>query len=103
MSGSEADLSAIPEDVREVGRFAYRIATELRSGANSLDSEVAALMTSWTGGAADSYRAGWDEMNAGAVRVWDELFELAEKLGITADTYQQRDQSAAGTFGSLDL
>jgi len=35
--------------------------------------------------------------------VWDALFELAEKLGITANTLVATDQSNASGLSSLDL
>jgi hypothetical protein len=37
------------------------------------------------------------------VQVWDALFELAEKLGITADTVHGADESFAAGVSSLDL
>ncbi|MEV0355991.1 WXG100 family type VII secretion target [Nocardia sp. NPDC050697] len=59
-------FAAVPEDVAALGRFAYRIAIELRDGANSLDGEVSALMNSWRGAAAQSYADGWGDMHSGA-------------------------------------
>ncbi|MGW4737375.1 WXG100 family type VII secretion target [Nocardia xishanensis] len=103
MDGNVPNVSVVPEDVQDVGRFAYRVATELRSGAAMLDNEVTALLASWKGSSATSYADGWREMHAAALQVWDELFELAEKLGITADTYRQRDTGTAGAFSSLNL
>ncbi|MFI9507645.1 WXG100 family type VII secretion target [Nocardia sp. NPDC052566] len=94
-------LQVIPEQVKDLGRYAYGIATELRSGSNSLDGEVRGLLETWKGGAADSYGAGWDEMHQGAVRVWDVLFALAEKLGITAENYRTTDTGSASGISSL--
>jgi hypothetical protein len=34
-----------------------------------------------------SYQAGWSELYSGATKTWDALFELAAKLGVTADTF----------------
>ncbi|WP_040776419.1 WXG100 family type VII secretion target [Nocardia pneumoniae] len=100
---ASASLSVIPENVKEFGRYVYGIATELRSGTVSLDVEVNGLMSAWEGAAADAYLAGWNEMRGGAVEVWEALFELAEKLGITAETYRVVDAGTAPGFSSLDL
>ncbi|WP_062987692.1 WXG100 family type VII secretion target [Nocardia anaemiae] len=102
-SASSAALEVIPEEVKEVGRFAYRVATELRSGSSSLDVEVQSVLSTWRGIAADAYGSGWEELRRGASEVWEALFELAEKLGITAETYQTADSARASTFSSLDL
>ncbi len=97
------NLNVVPAEVSALGRYAYKLADELRSGAMSLDREVNALLTTWKGSAADSYDAGWDEMHSGALRVWDELFELAAKLGITADNYRDQDAKTKISINSLDL
>ncbi|WP_370010978.1 WXG100 family type VII secretion target [Nocardia cyriacigeorgica] len=97
------DVSMIPTEVKEVGRFAYSLAMELRSGAVSLDQDLNALLASWKGLAADSYAHSWQEMHTGAIRVWDELLELAEKLGVTAEGFQAKDSQTADHFGSLAL
>ncbi|WP_067648443.1 WXG100 family type VII secretion target [Nocardia harenae] len=93
-------FAVVPEEVAAVGRFAYRIANELRDGANSLDREVSMLMDSWRGAAAQSYGGGWNEMHSGAMRVWEELLQLAEKLGVTADNYLAQ-EAESGTAVSL--
>ncbi len=101
MTGPQA--SVVPDDVKDVGRFAYKIADELRSGAISLDRDVTTLLATWTGSAANAYDAGWKEMHSGALRVWEELFELAEKLGVTADNFREQDLESSNTFRTLDL
>jgi WXG100 family type VII secretion target len=102
-SSDSASLSVVPVNVEGFGRFAYQVATELRSGSASLDVEVQGLMSGWKGAAADAYLAGWEEMHRGAVEVWEALFELAEKLGITAETYRAVDTARASGISSLDL
>ncbi|MCP2289128.1 WXG100 family type VII secretion target [Nocardia amikacinitolerans] len=102
-TGDGSAFSVVTDDVKALGRYAYKLAEELRSGALSLDREVTALLSTWKGSAADSYDTAWDEMHQGALTVWEELFELAAKLGITADTYRERDTSNASAIGSLDL
>ncbi|APE38265.1 hypothetical protein BOX37_12275 [Nocardia mangyaensis] len=98
-----SSVSVIPEDVQEIGRIAYRVATDLQSGASGLDTSVAQLLASWTGSAAESYQRAWGEMQTGSRRVWDELFELAEKLGVTSENSQVTDMTNAGNISSLDL
>ncbi|MBY8856337.1 WXG100 family type VII secretion target [Nocardia sp. CA2R105] len=100
-TGSAFDVA--PEDVKEFGRTAYRLASELRAAASMLDNEVRGLETSWTGAAASSYQAGWGELHAGAADVWDALFGLADKLGITAENFSQADTTFASAVSSLDL
>lgn len=100
-SGSALDV--VPEDVKELGRTAYRLASELRSAASTLNNEVHDLETSWTGTAGSSYQAGWSELHAGAADVWDALFGLADKLGITAENFSQTDTTFASALSSLDL
>jgi WXG100 family type VII secretion target len=96
-------LGVVPSDVQEIGRLAYRMATELRSGSTALGTEVDTLLNTWKGSAADSYRSGWDEMHRGATDVWDALFDLADKLGITADNYRSVDAARAHSISSLNL
>ncbi|KAA0018530.1 WXG100 family type VII secretion target [Antrihabitans cavernicola] len=103
MNMSGEPLHVVPEEVTSVGRFAYEIAEQLRSGSTRLDGEVQGLSATWRGSAADSYRSGWDEMHHGAVQVWDALFQMAEKLGVTADTYRTQDSASASALGSLNI
>ncbi|QLY34338.1 WXG100 family type VII secretion target [Nocardia huaxiensis] len=93
----------IPDDVQGFGRAAYAIAEELRSASANLDTEVQGLMATWKGAAADSYLVGWDEMHSGAMDVWDTLFALAERLGITAENYRDADTAYSAAVSSLDL
>ena len=36
-----SNVSVIPDDVQEIGRIAYQVATDLQSGATVLDTSVA--------------------------------------------------------------
>ncbi|MFB7724030.1 WXG100 family type VII secretion target [Nocardia sp. NPDC056100] len=101
--GESGRLSVVPEDVRAFGRVAYRMAEELRAGSGALDREVGELMNTWKGAAATSYGAGWGEMHRGAVEVWDALFELAGKLGVSAETYREADAEFGAAVNSLEL
>ncbi|MEV0251818.1 WXG100 family type VII secretion target [Nocardia sp. NPDC050712] len=96
-------FEVIPEDLQGLGRAAYQIAAEIRSASASLDTEVQGLMSTWKGAAADSYVAGWNEMHSGAIDVWDTLFALAERLGITAENFRQVDADSSAALSSLDL
>ncbi|MFC9966052.1 WXG100 family type VII secretion target [Nocardia ignorata] len=96
-------VGVVPDDVQGFGREAYRIAEELRSASASLDTEVQGLTATWKGAAADSYLAGWDEMHRGALDVWDTLYVLAERLGITAENFRATDDDNAAATVTLNM
>ncbi|MEV4203234.1 MULTISPECIES: WXG100 family type VII secretion target [Nocardia] len=96
-------LSVVPDEVKALGRLAYRVASECRTGYRSLATDTQITIDSWRGNNATIFTAGWDEFHSGADQVWDALFELAEKLGITANTLVATDQSNASGLSSLDL
>ncbi|MBF6545188.1 WXG100 family type VII secretion target [Nocardia brasiliensis] len=98
-----AALSVEPEEVQVLGRLAYQIADELKAGYSSLVTDTKATIDSWAGNNAGAFTAAWDEFHEGADQVWDALFELAEKLGVTAETLRATDQSFAAGVSSLDL
>lgn len=98
-----AALSAEPEEVKALGRMAYQIADELQAGYSSLVTDTKATIDSWSGNNAGVFTAAWAEFHEGADQVWDALFELAEKLGVTAETLRATDQSFATGISSLDL
>lgn len=62
---------------------------------------------SWIGTASDAFRSGWSDVRDGGNAIASALSDMAEKLGITAETYRAQDQSTAGdltgTTTSLDL
>lgn len=101
--GDPSSLSVEPEEVKALGRMAYQIADELKSGYSSLVSDTKVTIDSWTGNNAGAFTAAWDEFHEGADQVWDALLELAEKLGVTAETLRSTDQSFASGISSLDL
>ncbi|GAJ86868.1 hypothetical protein NBRGN_112_00830 [Nocardia brasiliensis NBRC 14402] len=98
-----AALSVEPEEVQALGRLAHQIADELKAGYSSLVTDTKAAIDSWAGNNAEAFTAAWDEFHEGADQVWDALFELAEKLGVTAETLRATDQSFAAGVSSLDL
>ncbi|MFG1794444.1 WXG100 family type VII secretion target [Nocardia sp. NPDC049149] len=97
------DLAVDPEEVTALGRLAYQIAEECKSGYASLVTDTKVTIEGWAGNNAGAFTAAWDEFHEGADQVWDALFELAEKLGVTADTLRASDQSRASGISSLDL
>lgn len=101
--GEQPSLSVDADAVEALGRLAFDVATQCRDGYSALEIDVRDMLESWTGSNAGAFVAGWEEFHQGAVQVWDALFELAEKLGITADTVRGADQSFAAGVSSLDL
>ncbi|MBY8854974.1 ESX-1 secretion-associated protein [Nocardia sp. CA2R105] len=103
-SGVGQDLSVVPEDVQAVGRYAYEVADTMRQALTSAAREVDQLLSSsWKGDLADEFSTGWNETNDGGTQLLQDLTALAEKLGITADTYHSTDTTSASRISSLDL
>ncbi|QIS10737.1 ESX-1 secretion-associated protein [Nocardia arthritidis] len=103
---SSQSLSVVPDSVREVGAYIYDLANTLKSALDSAGREVESVTTgSWTGDAATGFSTGWNEVSDGGGQIISALTGLAEKLGVTADTYQRRDRSNADSLSnsSLDL
>ncbi|WP_433576490.1 WXG100 family type VII secretion target [Nocardia brasiliensis] len=99
-------VSVVPDRVREVGAYVYELAEALRSALDSAAKDVDALTGSgWTGDAATEFATGWTDVRDGGVQIMSALTGMAEKLGVTADTYRQRDDSNAAALhtSSLDL
>ncbi|WP_068279924.1 WXG100 family type VII secretion target [Aldersonia kunmingensis] len=101
MSSTGAPLRVVTEEVKAVGRYAGDLAEQLKSGSMSLDRDVLELFGSWKGTAADAYRSGWEEMHDGALKAWDALIELAEKLGVTAEAYKAQDDATTAAVASV--
>ncbi|MCP2292291.1 WXG100 family type VII secretion target [Nocardia amikacinitolerans] len=100
---ADASMSVDLEEVKALGRLAYAIAEECKTGYSSLVTDTQVTIDSWSGNNASAFTAGWEEFREGADQVWDALFELAEKLGVTAETLATADQSRAAGLSSLDL
>ncbi|MBF6204476.1 WXG100 family type VII secretion target [Streptomyces gardneri] len=103
MAGEGPSLSVDTDEVEALGRLAFDVATQCREGYSALETDVRDMLESWTGSNSGAFSVGWEEFHQGAVQVWDALFELAEKLGITADTVRGTDQNFAAEVSSLDL
>ncbi|MFC9877897.1 WXG100 family type VII secretion target [Nocardia salmonicida] len=81
----------VPEKVREVVNYVYRLADTLRRALDSAAREVEACAgASWTGGSAEAFADGWSETRTGGNTTIAAFTEMAEKLGVTADTYTKR-------------
>lgn len=92
-------LSVEPEVVKAFGRLAYQVASECKAGYASLVTDMRATIDTWSGNNAGVFTAGWEEFHQGADQVWDALFDLADKLGVTAETLQSTDElNAAETY-----
>lgn len=97
-------LSVVPEQVREVGKYVYELAETLRTASDSAATDVDAVANgSWTGGLAVEFADGWSDIRDGGGQIITALAAMAEKLGVTAETYQSRDESNASNTSSLDL
>ncbi|MBF6474140.1 WXG100 family type VII secretion target [Nocardia abscessus] len=103
VAGEQPSLSIDTAEVKALGRLAFDVATQCRDGYSALETDVRDMLESWTGNNSGAFTVGWEEFHQGAVQVWDALFELAEKLGVTADTVRETDQAFATGVSSLDL
>ncbi|WP_332839128.1 WXG100 family type VII secretion target [Nocardia bovistercoris] len=105
MTGKHGEsLSIVPDEVRALGNYVYSIADALRAALDSAGRDVSALTSSgWIGSAANGFNQGWSEVESGGQQIFTALTTMAEKLGVTAQTYEQRDQSGAGNLAGLDL
>ncbi|MFE3547003.1 WXG100 family type VII secretion target [Nocardia sp. NPDC059177] len=102
--GDSQSLAVVPDKVREVGNYVYGIADDLRRALESAGREVDSCVgSSWTGDAANTFTAGWEESRTGGVTVITALTEMTEKLGVTAETYSRKDDSNAAALGSFSL
>ncbi|RJO78717.1 WXG100 family type VII secretion target [Nocardia panacis] len=97
-------LSVVPDDAQAVGRFVYELAEAIRTALNSAGREVESLVnTGWTGTAAAQFGTGWGEIHDGGTQISSALTSMAEKLGITAETYRAQDTSSAQLLGTSGL
>jgi WXG100 family type VII secretion target len=96
-----ASISVVPEKVREVGQYTYELAEALQSALRSAAQDVASLFDgSWSGGAATDFSDGWSEIRDGGGQIITALKEMAEKLGVSAQTYESRDWSNASALNT---
>lgn len=87
--------------MRDVGIYIYGLADTLSEALNSAAGEVAELLNgSWTGDYADEFSEGWTEVHDGGRQIFAALATMAEKLGVTAETFQSVD---ANNAAALDI
>ncbi|NKY88225.1 WXG100 family type VII secretion target [Nocardia veterana] len=92
-------FSVVPEQVRDVGIYIYGLADTLSSALDSAATDVAELLNgSWTGDYADEFSEGWSEVHDGGRRIFQALATMAEKLGVTADTFRSVDANTAAAL-----
>ncbi|MEV0075925.1 WXG100 family type VII secretion target [Nocardia neocaledoniensis] len=99
-------LSVVPDEVQAVGRYVFGIAESIRTALDSAGGEVDALINGgWTGDAASQFSAGWEETRTGGTQICAALTAMAEKLGITAETYRAQDSATEQVLNlaGLDL
>jgi uncharacterized protein YukE len=78
------DVSVVPEDVRNVGKYVYGLADALRQALKSAGSEVDSLTDgSWVGDDAAEFATGWSDVRDGGVRIIDALTGMAESWAST--------------------
>ncbi|MFI6995932.1 WXG100 family type VII secretion target [Nocardia sp. NPDC050175] len=100
-------LGLIPAEVSDAGQYVQQTAQSLIDAVRSADTEVAGLMSSWSGTAAEAYHAGWAETRMGALQVLGALHDVGELLGVyvaqidTVDT--ARAENLTAQTSSLDL
>ncbi|MBF4998430.1 WXG100 family type VII secretion target [Nocardia sp. BSTN01] len=93
-------FSVVPAQVRDVGTYVYGLAETLSGALDSAAEEVAELLnSSWTGDYADEFAEGWHEVEDGGRQIFSALTSMAEKLGVTADTFATTDEASAAALG----
>ncbi|QBS43805.1 WXG100 family type VII secretion target [Nocardia sp. CS682] len=98
------ELSVVPDEVRAIGRYIYSLAQTFRSALDSAVREVDELTSSgWSGTAATAFAEGWRESRDGGGKIIDALTVMADKLGVSAESYQAQDIAAASRMSSLNL
>ncbi|MEV6280326.1 ESX-1 secretion-associated protein [Nocardia sp. NPDC051832] len=106
--GSSNNLAVVPEKVRDVGKYVYELADTLRTAMDAAAKEVGLLLDGgWTGASATDFAEGWTDVKDGGGQIMSALTEMAEKLGVTAETYESVDEGNASPLytsaSSLDL
>ncbi|WP_069164271.1 WXG100 family type VII secretion target [Nocardia altamirensis] len=104
MTDGGQHIVVVPEQVREVGKYVYELADALRAALDAAAKDVGALTGGgWTGDSATEFANGWTDVRDGGARIMSALTGMAEKLGVTAATYETRDATNAIDTSSLDL
>lgn len=86
----------VPDDVADLGKFAYGLAQDVQSALQSVRRDVDILTSSaWLGEAGKAFGGGWKECYEGGKEVLDALTAMAAKLGTTADNFRDQDAQTA--------
>ncbi|MFD5174512.1 WXG100 family type VII secretion target [Nocardia sp. NPDC058379] len=97
-------MTVVPASVRDVGNYVYGIADTLRQALDMASGEVDSCAGgSWAGTAASTFATGWSETREGGLMIIAALTTMAEKLGVTAETYTQRDESNSELLRNFSL
>ncbi|MFF0455025.1 WXG100 family type VII secretion target [Nocardia africana] len=92
-------FSVVPEQVRDVGIYIRGLAETLSGALDSAAKDVAELLNgNWTGDYADEFSEGWTEVHDGGRQIFGALATMAEKLGVTAETFQSVDADSAAAL-----
>jgi WXG100 family type VII secretion target len=76
-------------------------AEELRAELSSLSREWDAVLAGWSGVAASSYAARWEEWHYGATRLVETLARSSELLGQAAVAYDEQEAASARAMASV--
>lgn len=97
-------LSVVPDEVSAVGKYVYGLAETLRAALDSASGDVEALLSGgWLGDLADEFGTGWTETSSGGRQICTALTGMAEKLGVTADTFRSQDVSNQFSLNMIGL
>lgn len=97
------EVRVVPDDVREVGRFALEVAQNLRQALESAGRDVDALTARWRSAAGDAFGDGWADCRASGTDISHALADLALRLGVSAEEFRRTDARSSATLTSLDL
>ncbi|WHT18880.1 WXG100 family type VII secretion target [Crossiella sp. CA-258035] len=75
-----------------------RAATNMQSKLDDLKANLAPLVATWEGAAAEAYQARQKEWDQSAEKLQAILNRMGIALGTARDAYQQNEQSAAGSW-----
>lgn len=90
-TSSFGTIRIIPEDVRHVGELCNRVSTECQDIADQWNSTLEQLQPVWEGNAANKYYATCREVGSGLQDIREAADELANKLHLIADRYEEID------------
>jgi WXG100 family type VII secretion target len=81
--------------------FVTELAGDIAAELSAVSGEIASLLdSSWTGEAAGSFSAGWEEWREGAGDLLDALGRMGALLATTANAYDSQDASAQAQLRS---